>query len=208
MPGDNAPPVVVPLTVTSRELSAIGVGTAHVPVEPVTHEPPEHVWPAAHARPHEPQFAESLLVFTQAAPQIVRIAEQVQTPPEQLSPVRHACPQEPQFAAFDEVSTHVVPHDTCGGVHTHAPSAQMPGQRLLHAPQFCESVDVSTQRPEQLLSVPGHTHTPPTHDVGPEQWLPHAPQLLMSVFKSTHVPRHSIEQVHAPATHTGVVPLQ
>ncbi len=56
------------------------------------HAPPAHVSPAAHATPHAPQFAASVIVLTHDDPQPVCPTghESSQAPAEQTSPAAHA----------------------------------------------------------------------------------------------------------------------
>jgi len=71
---------------------------AVVPVgHPVfTHAPAEQTSPVAHALPHAPQFAPSVVVSTQSVPQRVLPGAQPHLPAMQTSTVSHATPQSPQ----------------------------------------------------------------------------------------------------------------
>jgi len=63
---------------------------------------------SADAAPHDPQFAPSLSVFTQAPPQLVSPGPQspTQRPMPHTWPMRQLVPHEPQFAGSLSVLTH------------------------------------------------------------------------------------------------------
>jgi hypothetical protein len=73
-----------------------------------THVPPVHVRSVAHALPHDPQFAPSVLVSTQRPPQSISPVPHAHEPLRQIRPPMHALPHDPQLLASLLVSTQLV----------------------------------------------------------------------------------------------------
>ena len=71
--------------------------------------PPEHT-PAPQLVPHTPQFAESVVVLTQAFPHLTSGKGQTQPPALQTDPPPQMLPQVPQLALSHWVSMQVFPH--------------------------------------------------------------------------------------------------
>lgn len=132
------------------------------PVAPQVGEPLATV---GHAVSQSWQCAGSVVVSTQAPPQLVVPPGQLLThlPSEQAWSVAHGLSQPPQLAGLVLMLTQAVPHSANPGsqLAVHAPSLQtaMPlagashGRCVLLAqsPQFCGSVITSTQAEPQAL---------------------------------------------------------
>ena len=149
-----------------------------------------------HTPPHEPQFAGSVSVETQAplhgtSP---RLQFKLHVDLSQTSLEAHTLTQDPQWAGSLAVSTQVPLQEVLPEGHRHAPDTQLvpPVQTLLHAPQFAGSPDSSRHTPLHSESPFGHSQTEATHVVPPAQTWPHLPQLSGSVSVDTHVPPQDV----------------
>jgi hypothetical protein len=73
------------------------------------HEPLAHIWPPAQVFPHEPQFAESVIVSTQLPLHAIWPDghERRHMPALHVRPLGHALPHAPQFVLLVARSTHV-----------------------------------------------------------------------------------------------------
>jgi hypothetical protein len=99
------------------------------------------------------------------------------------------------------VSTHSLPQRTKGAlqVSSHVPPLHelspfnSEGQALLHAPQFCTSLVVSTHAALQFSIPSAHesVHLPDEQTLPAGQWLPQPPQCAGLLVGSTHCPAHS-----------------
>jgi hypothetical protein len=121
----------------------------------------------------------------------------------------HATPHEPQSSLVfirltQELAQSALTPEQRGA---HPPMSQTwpGGQSIPHPPQFAGSDWVSTQAPEQVSSLPGHTHAPSLHTrPTAHRWL-QAPQFRGSNDVSTQPPPHCVVQpvhpadVHAPS---------
>lgn len=152
--------------------------------------PPTQVCAEAHARPHAPQLARSVAVFTQEAPHSVCAAAHAQRPAEQVVPLGQATPQAPQFALSEEVLTHRPPQYDCPVGHPHAPPAQPcpAGHTRPQMPQLVGSVLTTVQRPPHTIWPDGQAHRPPTQLCPVAQTVPHDPQLPVSLTTLTQRP--------------------
>jgi len=101
-----------------------------------------------HTLPHAPQLAVSLAVSTQAAPQVVLVAQSsAHTPLSQTCPEPQTLPHAPQFFGSELLSTQAPEH--CAypllQVTAHFPPEQVAtpftvdGQALPHVPQLLRS---------------------------------------------------------------------
>ncbi len=184
--------------------------------------PPPHVAPAAHVHPQAPQFASSVLRFTQTPLQTDSPAGQRQVPEVQVAPVAQRVPQPPQFASSVRTNAHVVGvaggagHVAVSAGHwqfpvTHASfvSGQtFPQDRGSTGPQFRRSLSVSTHLGfcGQYVAPTSHAHVPLEHVPSPHR-IPHPPQSAGSVAYvagSTHAPL----QTSCPAGHAHVPDAQ
>jgi hypothetical protein len=172
-----------------------------------TQWPETQLAPGSHARPHAPQFAESVARSTHALLQLTAVAGQVAAHALAVQTgvgAAQAFPHEPQFAGSEVTSVHAVPQAILGAAHalTHFPDMQLEPapQALPQLPQLDGSVARSTHAPPQLVLVPGQvaTHAPAEQlGVMPLQALPQLPQFLVSLESVTHAP----EQVACPVAH-------
>jgi hypothetical protein len=141
-----------------------------------------------------PQFAASVSVFVQKAPQSFGLgAKHPQAPPEHDSPGRvHGCPHPemasaPQLSTSPSVSVQNAPQSSSfGATHAHRPPTQPSPTRwhaFPHAPQLFGSFAVSAQRGFRSGHevAPSHWQTPPAQVPTPQR-IPHAPQLPGSVW--------------------------
>jgi len=142
------------------------------------HTPDAQNCPAAHATPQPPQFAASLMRSVQTPPQSVLVPQSSTHTlawHAMLFAVSHFVPHAPQLALSEVRSTHAVTpgHATFGAAQVHALETHVLPENVSHttpqAPQLLLSVVVSVhfgvagKPPVQVISVPGHLHTPPTH---------------------------------------------
>jgi hypothetical protein len=110
-----------------------------------------------------PQFAGSVMVLTQAVPQVVAPAGQPHTPAVQACPLGQALPHAPQLSgSLPIVFTHAPPGQAVKAhVAEHIPAEQngvAAGQALPHMPQFIAS-DCSFTHPDgQAASGASHAH--------------------------------------------------
>jgi hypothetical protein len=113
---------------------------ASVAAQVVVHIPAEHTSPAAHLRPHAPQWSRSVSAITHtstpapaSAPPSADAPPARQatcplgqttrhTPAAQRAPAPHATPHAPQWRASVCGSTHAPPHSVCEPVHVGAMS--------------------------------------------------------------------------------------
>jgi hypothetical protein len=136
-------------------------------------EPATQVVPWAHATPHLPQFAGSVLVSTHASPHAVcPVPGHAQAPPTQLCAPEHGVVQLPQCSLSVEVSTQSAPHATSPTAHEepHVPLAQTSpaSHAWLHDPQCASSFWRSTHALPQSVCPAVHgdgvsLQTPLTH---------------------------------------------
>jgi hypothetical protein len=139
-----------------------------------THAPDTQVDPALHLAPHAPQLAGSVLVLTQARPQGVSPAPQVQAPHSHA--LLHVC--EP------------VPSHDCVVAALHTPCPVQAD----HADQTpCWQVRVcAPQSPHVCEAAPVHVHAPAWHVAPAGHAWAHAPQLAGSVLVSTQAVPHAV----------------
>jgi hypothetical protein len=177
-----------------------------------------------HGVPHDPQFAASDSVFTQAPLQsespvlhlMVHAAfEHVPTPP--VVP-GHSVPQAPQLPASDLRSVQAVPHwvKPAAQANPQTPAAQAgvafagAVQALPQPLQLAGSAVMSTQAFPQAVWVP-HTlaQAPDEHTSSAAHLVPQAPQFCAFDLGSTQTPPQFTSGAlhtmpHLPAEHTAV----
>ena len=116
---------------------------------------------------------------------------------------------EPQCAGLERKSTQVPLHSERPSRQTQAPPEHPnPGEQVTpHAPQFRESLLVSTQLPPHSVAPPEQApvrHTPDEQVSSAPHGDPHAPQLARSFRGSVQLVPHEISpkgQPHRPAAH-------
>jgi hypothetical protein len=122
-------------------------------------------------------------------------------------------PHPPQFCGSVIVLAHVaVPAQAVVPAgHTHWPDMQLAPMShwwfcvgVVHAPQFCVSVETLEQPLAQGISFVGQTQTPAVQvEPGAHTW-PHVMQLALSVCRLTHAPLQIVVPVghwQMPETH-------
>ncbi len=197
------------------------VRSAHEPLHMVAggvheHAPPVQVPPVPQLVPQEPQLAASVLVSVHLPPQTVGVElGHVQTPLVQLAPEAHTVLQEPQCNGSEDVSMHPTPgQSTLPVPQTHAVTPPTvlqvePGPQVTpHAPQFFESVLVSTHAPPHSVgAVPGQVHAPLTQVAPVAHFVVQVPHAVTSLERSLHVAPQltlPVGQTHAPAVQVAV----
>jgi len=197
--------------------ASVAVFTQALPqlVVPVGHAqlPPTQARPDGHARPHMPQFAELVAMFTSQPFEALRSQSAVplgqvtpHAPPEHTAvpgvPAVQVVPHPPQFDVSVSVFTQRVPQGVVPGGHAHMPLAQVcpAGQAVPHAPQLPPSVWRFTQLPLQsVVPAPQEVRQAPLEQIWPvAHALPHAPQLATSVNVLMQRPLQSV----VPLGHT------
>lgn len=129
-------------------------------------------------------------------PQSVSPVGHTQEPAVHVASSGHLLPQVPQLLLSVLRSRHTMPQSVCPeeqpDEHT-PPEHVWPAPQLLpHVPQLRRSLEVSTQKPLQLVRPPPHTHAPLAQLAPTEHTLPHVPQSNGSVERSTHPPLQSV----------------
>jgi RNA polymerase subunit RPABC4/transcription elongation factor Spt4 len=185
------------------------------------HIPLVHICPVAHARPHAPQWAVLVLVFTQAPLHTVWPAGHAHVPPEHDCPLAHTTPQPPQLFTSVVTLMHDAPQSACPEGHTQVPDEHVcpVAHARLHVPQWVVLVLVLTSQPS--LTVPLQLAKPDVHAPMPQvlaaqvctltlarlHTMPQPPQLRGSVLVLTHAPEQLVvppphESVQTPAAQT------
>ncbi|MCB9595307.1 MAG: hypothetical protein H6719_21490 [Sandaracinaceae bacterium] len=167
--------------------------------------PDPQVSPVAHIRPHVPQFASSVPVFTQLVPQHSCDEEEHASAPGveeprvvphshrssaalQVSPAPHAAPHAPQLPGSIACSQPGSPSQSRKpALHTQAPPVQV--SCAPHAsPQTAQSVIVPSgvsqpvdMSPSQSARPAVQPHVPPLHSSVPAQVVPQPPQFVRSL---------------------------
>jgi hypothetical protein len=157
------------------------------------HAPLLQLRPCAHALPQAPQFFGSVILLVQPlqqsgvapehcvphAPQFsASVAVLLHIPPQHVSAPLHGAPQPPQFSPSVRGSTHCPPQISrgAGQPFEQAPSTHafpVP-QSLPQLPQFFGSLFVFVHTAPHAVALPGHVHTPSTHEA-PFGHVPHPP---------------------------------
>lgn len=171
------------------------------------HWPPEHVEPAPHACPQEPQFDASVAIATQVPLHTPKPAGHTSwhRPSTQDCPVAHGTLHAPQWCVFVLVSAHSGPdgvwHVTKAQVALHVPPLQnSPGaQACPQVPQLAGSLATLAHTPLHVASVTAQSavHCPAWQSCPLAHARSHAPQCPAFVARSVHWAPQSV----APAPH-------
>jgi hypothetical protein len=159
--------------------------------------PPAQIKPSAQALPHVPQFFGSAWRLRHDPLQLVR------PPPHWVvhTPLLHTwfspqpTLQEPHRLGLDDKFAQVPVQSVSPAGHWQLPAQTLPPvQAMPQAPQWEESVAMSTHTPPQSVFPCGHWQVP-LQILPPVHAVPQIPQLAGSVAVSTQLPLHSVVPV-------------
>ncbi len=122
-------------------------------VHDARHAPSTQAWPVAHALPHRPQWARSVVSARHVVPHAVCPSGHVtvvgQVPATHACPTAHARPHAPQLAPSLWTSRQAPPQKPCPMAHPHTPPTQT-----------CPPTHALPQRPQCVATVPRFTSQP------------------------------------------------